>query len=305
MIVVDEAQDFKDWMWDMVDVLRSPEVHLLVIDGQGQLLYREDRAAYLTCLLQAARDHASEALIRLNRNLRNTNIAFHISQLFKDAFPSVDRANRSWEEQYRPAYEDATSHGGDYSSVALPGLDVFLSRPGARLPSLIPIGTPSTEEAAAEVSRLLKAGMSELQEKVAHDCTPGDVLILVPFATSKGRTGCECDWAQAARSACEELSFGFMDYSEPQNRRNFFSPDEIRICTYHSSRGVEGLYTLVLGFESLDAAARGIEWQIQDLAYIALSRSVYDSDVLYRVTPQIPTAVSFLKALLEIVNEPS
>ena len=96
-----------------------------------------------------------------------------------------------------------------------------------------------------------------------------------------------------------------MDYSEPQNRRNFFSPDEIRICTYHSSRGVEGLYTLVLGFESLDAAARGIEWQIQDLAYIALSRSVYDSDVLYRVTPQIPTAVSFLKALLEIVNEPS
>lgn len=83
-----------------------------------------------------------------------------------------------------------------------------------------------------------------------------------------------------------------------------YAPDEVRICTFHSCRGIEGLHSIVLGFDSLVEAAQEQNWKVQNLGYIALSRSLYDTDIVYIEAPQYERKeIAFLKGILEIVGK--
>jgi len=106
-----------------------------------------------------------------------------------------------------------------------------------------------------------------------------------------------------AKKACEKVGLPYIDYTDEQQKREVYTPNEVRIATFQSCRGIEGLHSIVLGFEGLAASAQRNSQRIRNLGYIVLSRSVFDTDILY-FEPDTSvfrnTEVEFLKSILDV-----
>jgi hypothetical protein len=302
-IVVDEAQDLEDWAWKLLDRLSDKGDRLFVIDGKNQLLYREKRAEYLDMLCELVQcEDGKPNYLEQRRVFRTTDTTFLISQLFMMSYPSLDDAEERWDKHLRLAYEKAKSSQKSSASLELPGFE--LPRRGGYAPRLVRLKPTSQEEISLQVTGYLQSGY-ERTKKYYFEDYPSNVLILVPYRGNPPPDNpYQYDWAEIARTACTNLKLRFIDYTQDELRRRAYAGDEVRICTYHSSRGVEGLHSIVLGFNSLSGAASEIDWRVENLGYIALSRSVFDTDVLY-VGNEVsePLEVEFLRGVIEIVGK--
>jgi hypothetical protein len=156
------------------------------------------------------------------------------------------------------------------------------------------------------VTEYVQKGYEKVKEYYRED-EPSNVLILVPFKNKAPRNDYHLsyDWSEIARTACRNLQLRYIDYSDESQRRRAYAGDEVRICTFHSSRGIEGLHSIVLGFDSLAEAADDADWRVGHLAYITLSRSVYDTDILYIESNKLSERgeIRFLKGIIEIVGK--
>lgn len=73
------------------------------------------------------------------------------------------------------------------------------------------------------------------------------------------------------------------------------APTQVRVVTYHSSRGLEGLRSIILGFEHLVEAARLDDLRASNLGYIALTRSAFETEVFDDQTSGSLVHIDFLK----------
>lgn len=44
----------------------------------------------------------------------------------------------------------------------------------------------------------------------------------------------------------------FIDYTKEDNRRSVASNSDVRLCTFHSSRGLEGERVIIFGLETIE-----------------------------------------------------
>src|SRR5438445_12872881 len=88
----------------------------------------------------------------------------------------------------------------------------------------------------SEYVRLLRQQL----DRLAGDERPLDLLILVPSVE-----GMEQAWAL---EALNKLGVPFIDYTADVNRRDIAQPEMVRLCTFHSARGIEGVRVVVFGF---------------------------------------------------------
>jgi len=137
----------------------------------------------------------------------------------------------------------------------------------------------------SEYVRLLRQQL----DRLAGDERPLDLLILVPSVE-----GMEQAWAL---EALNKLGVPFIDYTADVNRRDIAQPEMVRLCTFHSARGIEGVRVVVFGFERIEQVSDQVGVDFAKLGYIALSRSLFE--LVIAVRKGIGTnVIRFLEAVL-------
>lgn len=116
---------------------------------------------------------------------------------------------------------------------------------------------------------------------------PMDLLVLVPGEDSE-----EARWARAALFASK---IDFLDYTDETKRRSTPTSEKVRLCTFHSSRGIEGQRVIVFGLEQLESLASKLKLSVVKLGYIILSRASLDMTIVYRPSLKSPI-MKFIEA---------
>jgi len=263
-VLIDETQDFRQWQFDLAKLHLKPGGTLLIANGRGQELYPVDPS--IESILGSFPSQT------LRRNFRNTKESFraafvaHSSQLDREKIKS-----------------SAKRFVNDFSGQEN-GLD--FDRPEGRYPILEPVDMssllgedPSSPFYAAQsmealVSRycqILKDQISFMDER--H--RPIDLLLLVP--TEK------CVEARAVRAALEQLRQDYTDLTDEKLRRATVPANSVRICTFHSARGIEGHRVVIFGLSQLPRLCEQIGLKKpENLLYVILTRAVFETTIAVR-----------------------
>ncbi len=103
------------------------------------------------------------------------------------------------------------------------------------------------------------------------------------------------------RRALDAASVPFVDYVLSINRRDIAEVDSIRLCTFHSSRGLEGQRVIIFGFEGITRMCSQVNTAVEKLSYIVLSRATIDL-ILVALPAQRGTDISFVQAALNALR---
>jgi len=256
-ILIDEAQDIKDWALQMLQLFVKPDTTICVATGRGQEFYGQ-ASEWLKNFEKSAKKR------ELRRNFRNTAPVGHLAHIFFEAFPKSE------------AIESIARKLTGTSEENKQGL--LFERDEGKSPSLLyinheiqedddngeTISASYLERLIQEYSRIIKFNLEQLRQNERLL----DLLILVPKD--------KCLEAGVARKALEELNVRFVDYTKDDFRRHIAQPEMVRLCTFHSSRGIEGRRVLVFGIESLESLSQEVDVKPQSLGYVVLSRSVFE-----------------------------
>jgi hypothetical protein len=278
-ILIDEAQDLSDWAFLMVETLVSSGATIVVASGPGQALYRAEPAEWLT-------DFKATAVPRnLRRNFRNAAAAFLAAQAFYETAPDAE-AMLKW-RHWPDAEKDDTQLGLDLMVPDEPGL----------APRLVLVDTPATDALSDDDPQHTRTQLEEMSEKIEQQireeldalgsyAEASDLMVLVPSETSFA-----AGWArEALQSLKHEDVADFLDMTSSSNRRLIPRPNQIRLCTFHSSRGLEAERVLVVGFHELEYLRTSLEGAqgLRNLGYIVLSRARVQTTVLLRAAVRNP-----------------
>ncbi len=263
-VLIDETQDFREWQFDLAKLHLKPGGTLLIAHGKGQELYPVDPE--IKTILETFPTQG------LRRNFRNTKESFraafvaHSSQLDREKIKS-----------------SAKRFVNDFSGQD-DGLD--FERPEGRYPILEPIdmGSVSGEDpsspfyAAQEMEVLVSHYQQILQDQfkfMDERHRPIDLLLLVP--TEK------CIEARAVKTALEALKQEYADLTDEKLRRATIPATSVRICTFHSARGIEGHRVVIFGLSQLPRLCEQIGLKKpENLLYVILTRAVFETTIAVR-----------------------
>jgi hypothetical protein len=287
-ILVDESQDLKDWAFQFLDLFCNSNTSMVFANGKGQELYSEN-SHYLVELLKDQKISK-----RLNRNFRNTLPIFRLSQLVYETKMKISKIDSVIQQKFKT------------KSIAIDSDNLIFDRSEGDFPQLFYVDEsemnwedagssffPDEQERvmSEQYARIIQRQVDNLGENESFL----DILILVPSPNSS-----ESKWAKLA---LEKLNLPFIDYTDEMKRRTISTPEKIRLCTYHSSRGLEGMRVVIFGLEYIDKLTAKLDIKIENLGFIVLSRSVFDTVLAIRTKfptePQrfIQTAIEKLKNL--------
>lgn len=277
-LLIDEAQDMKAWQLDLLKCHTQPESTVVVAIGQGQELYRD--AASATEWLEALGDQEKVVTHKLRRNFRNPRRQYFFAHAFHEAWPShFDTIERNKKRLLANKRLRARSNQ-----------QLLFDRDSGEDPRYLALQVSSDEfkDFGAQQDEIV-AGLfldvlrNEYQRIKSDDnFHPINLLILVP--TPEGLH------SHAARKAldhlCTDEGIKYLDYTREECRRASASQDQIRLCTFHSARGLEGEYVIVFGLETVERVADASKAQPQNLAFIALSRGLFSTTIAPRSLPR-------------------
>ena len=263
-VLIDETQDFRKWQFDLAKLHLKPGGTLLIAHGKGQELYPVDPV--IESILGAIPTQG------LRRNFRNTKESFraafvaHSSQLDREKIKS-----------------SAKRFVNDFSGQEN-GLD--FERSEGRYPILEPVDMSSVSGedpsspfyAAQEIEVLVSRYRQILRDQIGfmdERHRPIDLLLLVP--TEK------CVEARAIRTALEELKQEYTDLTDEKLRRATVPATSVRICTFHSARGIEGHRVVIFGLSQLPRLCEKIGLKKpENLLYVILTRAVFETTIAVR-----------------------
>jgi hypothetical protein len=286
-LLIDEAQDMAGWNLRLLEMHAGPKTTIVAARGNGQELYRSasDSNEWFERLQLAGAE-----VINLRQNFRNTFKNFIVAKAFHECYPDEEKAAQSiarTAKQKRRKTQD----------------ELQFSRPGARITAVEPMvseegeGVDDNDYEQRMIQRYLQVIRSEYEQLMKDEnATPMELLVLVP--TPNGAI------AQYARNALDELrrqnEIEFIDLTKEELRRVSPPGHKVRLCTFHSARGLEGTRVVIFGFEQLDKLADSLDVDPRKLAFVVLTRAVFETVVAY---PQrLSTTVRSLKVLQAIRN---
>ena len=285
LVIVDEAQDLSDTTWEFIDYVSAPPTQLFVIRSKRQMLYREQESQYLQLLEPNTPDQNK---IIKKRIYRTTSETFILGQLFLQTFPDPTKAERKWLDNMQGQYLKALQREDQTE------LPFEFSRPRGRAPMLKPVDLSQKATAIDAIGQSIKHATERL---VALGGTPSDLILLLPFADAKRSA-----WHGLIEKVLRDMNQDFCDYTDTAIRRSIHAPNQVRVVTYHSSRGLEGLHSIIFGFEHLVEAARMDDGRASNLGYIALTRSSFETEIFYNEVSESAVQINFLKHLLSITG---
>jgi len=145
---------------------------------------------------------------------------------------------------------------------------------------------------ARECRAILQGECDELRETQRRL----DLLVLVPSYGSH-----EHRWAADALSSI--AGEDFLDYAVEENRRCRAHAESLRLCTFHSARGIEGDRVVVFGFESLERVAQQTSAPVRNLGYTVLSRARFECTIVRRKSQAKRPVMLFLSEAVAALKE--
>lgn len=295
-VLIDEAQDMEDWALRMLEHLGRSDATICIAVGRGQELYGA-RSRWLSAYWNTSQ------IKELRRNFRNTKPVFKLAQTFYET---------NLKQEHVTGFL-AKFKGGAYSETeilfdredGLPTMlyyinDAALDEYDAENDSFILVQRDGV--VVSQYQRIIKEQleeMSKLREQGSFDEYPMDLLILVP---SKG--GQERQWAVDALNALSE-DVDYIDYTREENRRQIARRDAVRLCTFHSARGVEGTRVVAFGFENVQDLAKKTNTDLPNLGYVVLSRSMFEMLTVFRKSRNAWPVPKFVESVLKEMDAES
>ena len=269
-ILVDEAHDLMDWQLDLIRLHAAPGATVCLALGKGQELYRDDSSA-LNWLEGMS---SGKKIIRrdLRRNFRNTQAQYYAALAFHKAWPNklqeVDLVHKSvFEKKHGNRELEFDRQGEPLSYIPIPTLQGEFADGGRN----------QTELVTAEYLEILQDEIQSIDnDGNAH---PVGLLVLVPDANSQHAI---CVREALKMATSNRPDWSFIDYTDDEKRRTTALSSEIRLCTFHSSRGLEGERVIVFGLEQIASFAERTHVKAENLGFIALSRGVFRTVVVVR-----------------------
>jgi hypothetical protein len=228
----------------------------------------------------------------LRRNFRNTKESFraafvaHSSQLDREKIKS-----------------SAKRFVNDFSGQE-DGLD--FERTEGRYPILEPIDLSSVSGedpsspfyAAQEMEVLVSRYQQILRDQfkfMDERHRPIDLLLLVP--TEK------CIEARAVKTALEALKQEYADLTDEKLRRATIPATSVRICTFHSARGIEGHRVVIFGLSQLPRLCEQIGLKKpENLLYVILTRAVFETTIAIRTDEWNDNIVVLIQEIIAHLN---
>lgn len=283
-ILIDEAQDMRDWAFDLFNLFLHNKSSVYIAAGTGQELYGST-SDWLKERFNSYNKH------RLNRNFRNTLQSFQLAQVFYETKLDSDKI-----EDVAKKFK-GTSHQFENETIEF-------DRPKGILPKLKYLDESKLDYdgdlsvLASLQDEVMTDNFQEIIQDTVKDLELSDhffeILILVPSEDSP-----EARWV---RDALNNLKYDFIDYTEKRFRRNIAPNTHIRLCTFHSSRGLEGKHVIVFGVEQLETFCTKTKTDIKNLSYVVFSRSLFYNIIVLRskansnITKFINKAVTILQS---------
>lgn len=265
-LLIDESQDMALWMLRFCLLMADSNASIFVASGAGQELYNSGTTG--KTIRQTLTQQYRFIESQLRRNFRNSRHGYLLAQCFHEKFPHFEKLkdiDLLSKAKGRPEFERTRGSGFR--------LEFFN---GANLP-------PGDDEAyeyltkPALVESYKKCILDEY-EKLDENDEPVDLLVLVPTEKSFS--------TDLARAALDQIALergvSWVDLVKEPNRRSVVSATAIRLTTYHSSRGLEGLRVIVFGFEALNKNFEHMTVSEANLAFVALTRAVIETTVFVR-----------------------
>ena len=219
-------------------------------------------------------------LTRLNRNFRNAPQVFKVAYCFAEAAFSDQKAVTAANKLSRNA------------PVVFEGASGIL-----RVQSLderdLDYDSPAINE---DIACLLGAAVEEELDSLAGREEPIDLLVLVP---DTGSVALE-QMKLALRLVKQRRGVDHIDYTQDDMRRAIPPNEKIRLCTFHSSRGLEAARVLIYGIERIEYLADRVDADFRKLGFIILSRAKADTLVIRRLFDA--TAAPFIEKSVVAVN---
>ncbi len=256
-IIVDEVQDFKDYMFDLLELLCISYKNIFYIYGKNQVLYLNRGIIINKSFLEIKNKIKSKAnIIEKRRVYRNTDMTFLFAQSFLENYPYITEAIEWIQEKRMKQFSKRNNHDS-FETV----------RKGGSPPKLF-INNGKSNSLTDLIEKLLKEIFTRNIGQNGLDC---DVMILIPNR--------EYLKDLVVNILVNKLKKKYIDYTNDNYKRLEYSYDEVRICTFFSARGLEANYTLILGFAFYEELIRQMkkEYIVRDLGYIVLSRSKFDT----------------------------
>ena len=270
-IVIDEAQDLKDYGWKLILYLaKRGENSLIVLNGKEQNLYLEKPSIYLMQFedtikrLQKSNELVGN-LKQKRRIYRNRTRTFLFAQAFLDLYPevqtSIDFINKN-EAKKDPSFEYSRDLGN---------FPYFMVR--------------NCKE--KEIYNALKRAIVHcIKENKSFGLGESGILIVVPWKFSSKYPQLS-NYRNLAVKALKELNVDFLDYTIDENRRLDYLINQVRIVSFHSCRGIEANFSIILGFEEIFHLSSKANCDYHKLGYIILSRAKYETYIFIDKTKNI------------------
>lgn len=265
-VLVDEAQDVEDWMYELLRWSSDRDSEWFVAEGRGQALYRDDPAPWLTAY--KSRAESAKRAHRMQRVYRSGRADHLVAQCTHEVSPSLDGIAEFVARH--PVVEDQLTldlGGEEFDRLGEP--PAFANLPA--LPDELTV-TEYRDGMVRAYARLISDEL-ELLDRLG---SPGDLAILVPKPHAHQQRGTSGDYvAQRVIQALELVGCQYIDQVDNEARRSLRPEGAVRLVTYHSSRGVEAARVLILGFEELGRSMGGPLTRQRNLAYVTLTRAKF------------------------------
>ena len=279
VLLIDEVQDMKAWQLDLLTLHTATQATVALAMGKGQELYR-DAASAEQWLTSMELDRKPQKHV-LRRNFRNPRLQFLVAKAFHDCWPDKFHNLKS-------VFDKANQHSNQ--------ADFSFDRNDGEQPRYVTLPVRASEfddegryqdSIVAELfASVLEGAFKRLDDDPNLD--PVGLLILVPEAE-----GLHCRAARIALdNACEQRGVRFIDYTKEDTRRSSARQDQVRLCTFHSARGLEGEHVVAFGLERIEHLSDKSAAPPENIAFVALSRGVFSSTTVCRNEPR--TAVHSL-----------
>lgn len=269
-VLIDEAHDMKDWQLELVKLHSAQQSTICIAMGKGQELYRDDSSAI--SWLEAVSPSGNILKKQLRRNFRNTQSQYFAALAFHKGWPNhfveIDKVHASVFAKNQSNTElGFERQGTPITYITIPALSSEFDNDGARQAELL----------VDEYLNILQEEINAIDsDPNAH---PVALLILVP-----SEEGLHVEWVRAALKLAigERDDISFIDYTQDHMRRTEPLISEIRLCTFHSARGLEGERVVIFGLEQLASFADKINCKAENLDFVALSRGIFRTTVVVR-----------------------
>lgn len=291
-VLIDEAQDLKQWALEFAEWLCKPSGTMVVAVGKGQSIYG-GQASWLGEFRRTATRR------ELRRVFRNTKATFALAHAVFEGGTSLQDVGRSMRKVLAQSVEGLNFERED---PVFPRIRWVDDR------ALQEMAVDDPRYARAQEDLMVEAYTAIIEdelESLGEQRWPLHLLVLVPDNESSR----ECGWARSAlRSIAQRHDdVTVLDYCSEMNRTVAPRSSDIRLCTVHSSRGIEASRVVVLGLERLASRARAgeNEQEFRSLGFVALSRAKRDVAVVLPARGRAWPIARALEVALDCLNLPS